>query len=422
MDIFDGLTKEITRLMRKTGKSGMYINIDESEVLEPLYEARIEHVSNDRIHAPQDKIIELVEPKSLAGWTDLSVSLYGIDSSTRTITSPFFFIGIGFGVGVDYRRGDRIECPSITSLISKSPIVCRECKWIILIPFSEEAGNICDNPCIMARNPAGTPYDTSYNRYAALDELRLVIENYILSSILGKQNYLGSRVILLDGPIYMVPKLVTMYAYLKPPSRGRIDDYIASWKTIVKHRIDLLKHKDSDTLVYGIVKRLDNSYILSRIDPARLTHGARINDQAYLILFTQKVFKNAIAKPFIIGPIKIDPPKELGEIPPKIIYYVGLPRHKYTANTGVAPYGFYRVEFLAEELRNILKKYDKPYIPSLMDSLISGTVIPLSILIADKIAKDVSRGIANYFIRLLEDNGVPLTYDSMRSIEGYFVE
>ena len=421
MDIFNGLAKEITRLLRKTGKPGIDAGIDESEVLEPLYEAKIEYVSSDRIHVIQDKIVELINPEAFTIRTDLEASIYGIDSSTRTITSPFFFIGIGYGVGVDYRRGDRVECPSVTSLISKYPSACRECKWIILIPFSEEAREIYDNPCIMDKNPAGTPYDISYNRYAALDELRLVIENHILSLILNKSPR-DRQVILLDGPIYMVPKLAAMYTYLKPPSRGRIDDYIASWKTLVKHRIDLLKNKRPDTVVYGIVKRLDNSYILSRIDPVRLTRGARINDQAYLVLFTQKVFKNTVAKPFIIGPIKIDPPREHGEIPSKIIYYVGLPRHKYTVNTGVAPYGFYRIEFLAEELGNILDDYGKPIIPPLIDSLVSGTIIPLSILIADKIAKDVSRGITNYFIRLLEDNGVPLTYDTMRSIEGYFVE
>ncbi len=422
MDIFNGLAKEITRLVRKTGKPGIDAGIDESEVLEPLYEAKIEYVSSDRIHVMQDKIVELIDPEAFTVRSDLAASIYGIDSSTRTITSPFFFIGIGYGVGVDYRRGDRVECPSVTSLISKYPSACRECKWIILIPFSEEAREICDNPCIMDKNPAGTPYDISYNRYAALDELRLVIENHILSLILNSKSSRDRRVVLLDGPIYMVPKLAAMYTYLKPPSRGRIDDYIASWKTLVKHRIDLLKNKRPDTVVYGIVKRLDNSYILSRIDPVRLTRGARINDQAYLVLFTQKVFKNTVAKPFIIGPIKIDPPREHGEIPSKITYYVGLPRHKYTVNTGVAPYGFYRIEFLAEELGNILDDYGKPIIPPLIDSLVSGTVIPLSILIADKIAKDVSRGITNYFIRLLEDNGVPLTYDTMRSIEGYFVE
>ncbi len=416
--IFSGIAKDLIGLVKRNNRMTRFV--DESETAQPLFEARIEYVDDNKIQVLDDNIIEIIDVDDLRKHNTF-IPIYGVDSSTRTITSPFFFMGMGFGVGVNYRYGDKVECPSIMGIIGKDPVLCQDCKWMVIIPFSGPDDIILKNPCVMTHNPAGTPYDETYNRYVALDELRLVIENHVLSMILMNTSSGSGSVVFLDGPIYIVPKLASMYSSLKPPSRGRVDDYIASWKALIKERLEILRHKKKNTLVYGIVKRLENSYILSCVDPAGLTGGAKINDQAYLILYTRSVFKNVSAKPFIIGPIKIGAPQELADIPPKIVYYIGLPRHRYAINTGVAPYGFYRVEFLEHDLSFILKTYDHPCTPSLIDSLLSGTVIPLSILIADKLAKDVSRGITNYFIRLLEDNGVPLTYDSMRSIEGYFI-
>jgi len=76
-------------------------------------------------------------------------------------------------------------------------------------------------------------------------------------------------------------------------------------------------------------------------------------------------------------------------------------------------YVFYRIELL---------RYEPDVIDHiLMDSLGSGTLLPLNILVVDKRVKQLTRALRNYLIRLLDEEGIPITYDLMRSIEGRYV-
>ncbi len=335
---------------------------------------------------------------------DLS-SVMGVDSSSRFIDTPYFFMGIG-SVSV-YNRVLRsgFDCPDVYGVIYGSR--GSGCEWLLVVGNGLDKGGQFPEQ-IVTRNPAGYPYTAGYNRLMALNELRLRLESYALNNIVDDYG----RIILVDGPIYHIPSIFTVYLRGGGYKSESLRKYYESWRILLRERINALNRLIGKGFrIIGIVKRLEYSTLLSRIDPLNiLKSNARINDHTYLSIAANNIAGKGGAKPFILGPFKYRNKGIIDELPERIGYYVGLPRRRearYSSN-----YVFYRVELLENdpELLNIV----------LTDSLGSGALLPLTILLVDSRAKKLSGGLRNYLLRLIENKGIPLTYDMMRSIEGLY--
>ncbi len=336
--------------------------------------------------------------------------IFAIDSSSRCIISPYFFIGIG-AVSV-YNRVTRkgYDCPDIISLLGRTRGE-EDCCWLSII--TEENTDLTGLGYIRNTNPAGHAYDLDYNRSLLLNELRLTLENHALQHVLMKDEDFGD-ILLIDGPVYYVPSIIKFY--LSPlVNKEHNKKYNEAWKNIISSRLTLIEDLASKGIrIAGIVKRLEYARILSQIDPFDFKNTGNVNDQTYLSMTVSYVFKNRLPTPFLLGPIRIKP-REHGlpamDFPDKYVFYVGIPRMKMMSRPN--NYIFYRIELL---------RYEQDIIDHiLMDSLGSGALLPLNILVVDKRVKQLTRALRNYLIRLLDEEGIPITYDLMRSIEGRYV-
>ncbi len=329
-------------------------------------------------------------------------SIVGLDSSSRFIETPYFFAGIG-SVSAINRVSRRIyDCPDILDIIRGGR--GGGCKWLLLISSVDLTG--ISSGYLALTNPAGYRYDPGYNRLIALDELRLGLEIHALEKT--SEEGLGD-IIVVDGPIYHIPSIFNVY--MKGRASSGLEKYFKSWSVLLDRRIHVINELRANGLkVIGIVKRLEYSSLLSRVDPMDISGDARINDHMYLSLMASKVRVENGSYPFILGPFELSYQGFEANLPRRIAYYVGLPRRPWLVRP--SNYVFFRVEFLSEEaeLLDIV----------LTDSYGSGALLPLSVIMADSRSKRISNGLRNYFLRLLESRGIPLTYDTMRSIEGLY--
>jgi hypothetical protein len=323
----------------------------------------------------------------------VSNGVIGVDSSSRFVETPYFFLGIGAASAYDRILLESMDCPTISEWVRG---ISGSCKWLALAFNTGDSSEKIPN-YILTRSPGGEPYDYNYNRLLMLSELRLLLEETILKK-LGEK--IRGRIIILDGPIYYVPKFIVRYE--------KNTGYYKSWLKITKSRIKVIdKLMNRGNIIIGLVKRLEYARILSRIDPYNLD-GERLNDHAYLALLVSRIIREP--KPFILGPVILESPEKTVELPRRYTYYVGIPRIRFILQPG--NYVFFRFELLEdkEEYRRIILK----------DSIGSGSLLPLSNVIVDKRVKALTAFLRNYIVRLLEDAGVALTYDSMRSIEGLY--
>lgn len=349
----------------------------------------------------------LLKDSNVTGNTE---RIFAIDSSSRCIVSPYFFIGIGAVSVYNRVRRKGYDCPDVTSLLSETR---REdgCYWLSII--TEETTDLAKLGYIRNSNPAGHTYDPDYNRSLLLNELRLTLENHALQYVSMRGGDLG-EILLIDGPVYYVPSIIKFY--LSPlVNQEHKEKYNEAWKNIISSRLRLIEDLASKGIrIAGIVKRLEYARILSHIDPFDFRNTRNINDQTYLSMVVSHTFKNGLPAPFLLGPIRIKP-REHGspamDFPDKYVFYVGIPRMKMMSRPN--NYVFYRIELL---------RYEPDIIDHiLMDSLGSGTLLPLNILVVDKRVKQLTRALRNYLIKLLDEEGIPVTYDLMRSIEGRYV-
>ncbi len=385
-------SEESRRLLPVLDEDGLLISLDEKDLWFP---------GKDDIRSVEDGII-------------------GVDSSSRVVDTPYFFIGIGAVSALDRIFNRSIDCPDITLLYSTiytpDNISDTDCKWLSLVPEVSIDKNlldfIMDRGFINIRSPAGIEYDHRYNKYAVLNELRLMLENRILYKLSEMGGW--SRILLIDGPLYHTPSLFNLYIEKSRPPE--LKPYIDSWRILLGERIKLLRRLiDKGYRVLGVVKRLEYSRLLSRstISSGRYND---LNDHAYLTITAYNVIKKyGGVKPFILGPFKLSPSRSgidvfISGVFDKIVYYVAIPRIKTmpTPNN----YIFYRVESASHDMGDIGVV--------LADSIGSGSAIPLSILLVDKRVKGLSRSLYYFITRVLENTSIPLTYDSMRSIEGYY--
>ena len=222
--------------------------------------------------------------------------------------------------------------------------------------------------------------------------------------------------------------------YSRQPPRGRMDDYIASWQILIKDRLKGINLLERNNIpVIGIVKRIESSRILinaKNYSDLLINNGISLgdlgNDQAFIdVILRVLIMKGQITmpyKPMIIGPIHVPASasyidKFIEEVPDKIMYYVIIPLHKYSGR--LLRYTLYRIEVTQKTIK-IFADYDlEPYIPVLADSIGMGTSLPFTILYTDKRCKLLSRSLAKVIASDLESKGIPLTYDTIRTIEAY---
>lgn len=348
-------------------------------------------------------------------------SIMAIDSSTRVLDTPYFFMGIGAVSALNRLKGIYVDYPDANAIFSGRT----DMKWLVFVPEITFNGQI--DLIGVTKNPADVPYTPEYNKYVILDELRFSLENYMLRELLIKELVDESTFLLIDGPLYYVPSFVYQYSKLVPPSRGMIDNYVSSWKVLTEERVMLLeKYYRNNIPVMGVIKRLETSTLLSTLDPLEISLGNKINDQAYLSILVSRI-NEQFSKPFILGPIRIDTSSSVlkeyvKNIKNKIVYYIGIPKRIHVSSRMYSNYTFYRIEIFEEGKQLYREKSLTPYEAALYDSYCSGTLLPLSIMLVDKRVKKLSRSLSNYLLRVLESGGIPLTYDTMRMIEGKFIE
>ncbi|RLG84341.1 MAG: hypothetical protein DRO40_01505 [Thermoprotei archaeon] len=397
--------------------------ISEAEPLKPVYKG--------------DKIITEIDMDNIPKKEHVII---GVDGSSRVVDTPYMFIGIASVTACSRILGEVLDHPPLPAKYILPPL------RIPFIAISPDTVEIEDKLKgigeIITHSPAGVPYTPDYNKSLILDELRTSLETKMIihiglnNKILMKYVREKELVILLDGPIYPVPNLFKQHYNLlhtRTPGKGKLDDYIASWREILIQRFYAIKLLEENNIpVLGVVKRLESSRLLiaSNYKSLLLEQGISLgdlgNDQALINMVIRYLISNDVLKqpykPMIIGPIII--PAEstyinhyIHEVPDKIAYYVIIPFHKYGEER--IHYSVFRIETTKRSSKIINDAGMNAYDIAIHDSLFYGTTLPSSILIADKRSKVLSRSFANILARDLEARGIPLTYDTIRTIEAY---
>ncbi len=367
--------------------------------------------------------------------------IIGVDGSSRVIDTAYAFFAIATVTSYSRILGEILDHPPLPAYYILPPLN----NPFIAISIDVKPGiEFKGDKYVTTTSPAGVPYTPDYNKALILDEIRTSLEISMLKQI-GLHSDMIQKggnefIIFIDGPVYPVPNLFRQHYNLLvrgSPSRGRLDDYVASWRELLRNRFQALQILEGRNIpVVGIVKRLESSrLLLSSINYRNLLSEIGIsigdlgNDQAFIDTIIRTLIKKKhILQPYypiIIGPIKVPAEstfldKYLENVPSKYIYYIAIPVNRYGESRII--YTLYRVE-TTERSFSILENYGiEPTIPALADSIGSGTTIPLSILYADKRSKGISRSLANILARNLEAYGIPLTYDTIRTIEAYSIE
>jgi len=318
-------------------------------------------------------------------------NIYGLDSSSRVVDTPYLFIAIGSATLINRFTGDSIDYPNITDVLTGGR---GDYRYIVLIPEIEgyeDRLETIEKLNVITKNPAGYPYTYKYNKYVVLDELRLSLENNILKQIIYDDRF-RDLYLFIDGPIYYTPPLLYQLNEMHGVRDELIKQYVEAWRTLVLERINILSKlmKEKNITVLGIVKRLNKSNVLSRIDPLSISSRS-MSDEAYLTVLSTIRYSDKKVSPFIAGPLIYDPGLPYIDLPRKTIYYVGVPK-RFSIGSLYRSFTFYRVEFIEGSSTFID--------PVIYDSVYSGSTLPLTILIADSKSKKMTAAITNYIIRL----------------------
>jgi len=384
------LVHELIEALRrfKEDLSGKKLVRDEASRLPIAYEY-VEQVSEKQVIADKLEVGEVkLEHRGKFS------NIYALDSSSRAIDTPYLFMAVGSATCLNRFTGAVIDYPELTSTLTGRS---RVYDYVVLIPEIEGVSeSLFENLAAMkvrVSNPAGKPYTPRYSKYVVLDELRQALENKILEILLEKESY-RDAVLLIDGPLYYTPPLVYQVNELHGVRDELLEEYVVSWKTLVKARVELLQklYREKNVTAYGVVKRLNKSNILSRKNPMNLSSG-NVSDEAYLAFMTEVLFGSRKPTPYYIGPLVYDPGSLGVDLPRKTIYYVGIPRRGAGISSGFSSYAFFRVE--------LLEYVEASLEPVTFDSVGSGSILPLTLLLADSRVKRIATSLANYILRTL---------------------
>ncbi|MEM1775275.1 MAG: DNA double-strand break repair nuclease NurA [Desulfurococcaceae archaeon] len=372
-DIVDMLRKNITEGARITREDSS------ANLIELLDEAHPKQV--DLVEKPFLKKLN-VEPRKPA------VDIFALDSSSRVIESSYLFMAIASGSLFSRFTGRAFDVPSVMSILGlEEPL----CKHVVIVPEVEKFDNIlkelATQPGVLHSNPLGVPYTSNYNKFAILNELRLSVEQCLLEEFSRSSLASNGTVLLVDGPLVYSTSISPEPAI--PVHERKI--YMKSIEHMNKSRVlTLMKLAKNGVVVISVVKRLHKSYILSSIDPAGISRG-KMNDEAYLstLLISEK---NLQGEHVLLGPLVVKQKHEYGV--DRLIWYIGVSRRIYPLRGGFGNYVFYRVEVFNDMYTENVLGY------VVYDSIYTGSVIPLSILVVDKRVKKLSGSIANYVLYL----------------------
>lgn len=376
-----GYIQEFIEELKKKVSTGGRITKEETPrgILEFLDEA-----PRRNLEVLSDKIARSIDFKPRR----VESEIYAMDTSSRAIEVPYVFMSIGAGSVYSRLNGKCVDIPSTTSIIGlEEPL----CKHLVLVPeveLEEELINrLGKSPGIMVSNPLGVPYSSTYDKHMILVELRLNLENCLLRRFI-EQGLNEKAVLFIDGPL-IHPSLPAQESQFIT-SKEKLKIYVESIEYLNKERVNLIsKLIEQHTVVLGIVKRLHRSYYLSNIDPVGLSVG-KINDEAYI---STLILRNMITidKPIVIGPLSLK--HEYMNIT-RLMWYIVVPRRLYPLTGGMGNYVTYRVEaFNAGQVdpEKILE-----YV--FYDSLNTGSLLPLSILIVDRRVKKLTSSITSYLL------------------------
>ncbi|WP_440059061.1 DNA double-strand break repair nuclease NurA [Thermogladius sp. 4427co] len=300
-------------------------------------------------------------------------TLIGVDSSSRIIDTPYLFIVIGAATGVDRMRSRTIDIPDLSNI----NILRRNTHILVLPEVNDFDYRVLDEIGVNYRDPLSRPYPNEYNKGLAIEEHRVNLENSILE-VIARESLKG--VVLLDGPLYLPTHPVTEARR----SSRLIEVYKENWTKLMKRRIELVKTINNTGRVYGIVKRLQYTHVLSRDDPFKIRIEG-INDQAYLSILAERRLRDLAGKVFAIGPLYTSYRLDNESITKTMWYIILKKRYNLTKASDIS---FFRVEVLGMEKGVDLLK------PVAKDSFCTGTTLPLSILIADQRVKKITEALA----------------------------
>jgi len=366
---------------------------DDMSRIERLYDY-LEYTMGEKQVVAREGGVKWIESLARNRYTNI----YAVDSSSRVIDTPYVFVALGASTAVNRFIGYARDYPDLNAVLGAKK--GEKYKYIAIVPEVEKKQAIkqynAEEYGVITKNPAGYGYTPRYSKYVILDELRLMLENMILEEILNEDVH--DSYVLIDGPIYFTPPLVYQVNELHGVKDELLNKYVEGWQILVSKRIKLVEklNRENNVAVLGIVKRLNRSIILSKTDPLRI--GGRVNDQVYMSILSSMLARRENAnKPFYLGPITYDPGNTPIELPRKDLYYIALPRRReYTKGAIYPDYVYYRVEAIAG-YKDLLE-------PVIYDSLHSGSLLPLSILLADSRAKKLSTALVNYLLRA---TGIP---------------
>ncbi|MEM4481817.1 MAG: DNA double-strand break repair nuclease NurA [Desulfurococcaceae archaeon] len=379
--------KELVHLAEEL-KRGMYDGVkitreDQStrpiEVLDEVPKKQIEVLEK-----PAIRTFEVKRVKTATG-------VFGLDSSSRTITSSLVFIAVSAGSIFNRFNGQGIDIPSVPAILGIEEPLCRHIVVVPEVDLGPGFATLLEKAkSITIKNPISGTYTSSYNKNFLLVELRLMIEQCLLEKF-NEINNAENTVLLIDGPL-IDPHRV---AEESPISRENVRVYVENVNHLNSSRVRAFKRTlRKGIILAGIVKRLNKSYYLSKANPADLATGI-INDEAYL---TALLMSNSeIEPPLVVGPLRVRQDAEFGLN--RILWYIVVPRRWYYFMSSVDHYVTYRVEVLEDYLNfeDILS-----YI--FYDSLGTGSLLPLSILVVDRRVKKISSSLTTY---LLYNMGLP---------------
>lgn len=326
-------------------------------------------------------LMELNEPpKRPAG------DLFALDSSSRVVETPYIFVALSAASVFSRFTGRGVDIPGIGSLTGVEEPTCRH---IVVIPEVERAGfdstSLENNPAVLTKNPVGIPYNSTYNKYALLNELRLHVENCVLEESIKRGVITRGSVLFLDGPL-IYPSIQALDHSITPLERKT---YVEAVEHLNKTRVKLLRILvEEGVQVVSIVKRLNRSYILSAVDPVNLSQG-KSNDEVYLsaLVFSRRELHG---KHLVLGPLVLK--QKAGYGLSRFIWYIGISRRPYPLRGGLGNYVFYRVEAPEGSHENEVLRY------VVYDSVHAGSTVPLSLLIVDRRVKKITSSLVNYVL------------------------
>jgi len=212
-------------------------------------------------------------------------------------------------------------------------------------------------------------FDGKYDEETVMDELRIGLENKLI------EEWEGSGVLLVDGPLFPTPRILT-----RPDLTAfGADPYSRVYSGLIEERLKSARRGE----VVGIVKRLEHSHFLGKC----FEKYAGLDDAALSLKLTE-----GFRGPVFIGPLKLG----LRTGDKKYVGYLVKPIGHRRAVV--------RVETLDEDVEGRAKW---------ISSLISHEGIPIPISVADRISKRLSAG-AYYLLYGLS----PLepTYESLEKL------